>query len=150
MTAFALEKVLTFPADVGPQESSGRLCTCGQQWKVLEDRWGLSGTFPEKTLGEEPVVSSLGSAPGPLRGSASFPLTQVGAQVRERTEAETAQLPGWTQQWGPERGAPRGPAILCPPSPGAFLLRYGEPCRLVRRAHSFSQGTAEESGPVKS
>lgn len=35
----------------------------------------MSGTFPDKTLGEEPV-SSLGSAFGSLRGSASFPWTQ--------------------------------------------------------------------------
>lgn len=39
MIAFALEKVLTFPADIGPQESSGRL----HVWSTVESLRGSLG-----------------------------------------------------------------------------------------------------------
>jgi hypothetical protein len=73
--AFALEKVLMLPSELRPQESSGHLHTCRQWWKVWSVAGEMYGTFPDKILGEEPV-SSLVSAFGSLRGSASFPWTQ--------------------------------------------------------------------------
>lgn len=72
--AFALEKVLMLPAELRPQESPGHLHTC-QWWKVWSVAGEMCGTFPDKILVEEPV-SSLVSAFGSLRGSASFPWTQ--------------------------------------------------------------------------
>ena len=83
---------MTSPADIGPQESAGRLCTYGRQVESLRGSLGVKRCPSREAPGQEPVVRSLGSALGPLRGSASCLLTQVGAQVRKRAEAEPAQL----------------------------------------------------------
>lgn len=152
--AFALEKVLMLPAELGPRESSGHLHTC-QWWKVWRVAGEMSGIFPDKTLGEEPV-SSLSSAFGSLRGSASFPWTQ--GRVGLGGTGRLTRRPGFRQHncrhgccSGVQgKGLPMGMLIFTLQAQGPCCCQTDSPAGWSKGHSSFPQETTEELSPVSS